>query len=126
LRICYSYISYIPKVFFQRYYKYNIVISMNIFFTLSASSGKGKDVLILLQWECLVPHPPIIIPEVGQGREQSASRTVEAMETLGQSLQDHVPETILLLSPHSAYSKGICFVIADKYSGNLAMLLMPT
>ncbi len=125
MRICYSYISYIPKVFFQRYYKYNIFISMNIFFTLSASSGKGKDVLILLQWECLVPHPPIIIPEVGQGREQSASRTVEAMETLAQSLQDHVPDTILLLSPHSAYSKGICFLIADKYSGSLAMFGHP-
>lgn len=98
---------------------------MNIFFTLSASSGKGKDVLSLLQWECLVPHPPIIIPEVGQGREKSAGRTVEAMETLGQSLQNHVPETILLLTPHSAYSKGICFMIADNYSGDLAMFGHP-
>ncbi len=77
------------------------------------------------QWKCLVPHPPIIIPEVGQGREREASKTVEAMETLAQSLQDHVPETVLLLSPHSAYSKGMCFVVADNYSGNLAMFGHP-
>ena len=76
-------------------------------------------------WRCLVPHPPIIIPEVGQGREKEASKTIGAMETLAKSLSELVPEVVFLLTPHSDYGQGLCFITAEKYSGDLSMFGHP-
>lgn len=72
-----------------------------------------------------MPHPPIIIPEVGQGREKEAGRTVNAMEQLAGILAGNIPDTVLLLTPHSDYSDGIFFLTADHYSGDLTMFGHP-
>ena len=39
------------------------------------------------KWACLVPHPPIIIPEVGRGNEKEAVRTIQGMSDLTQRLE---------------------------------------
>jgi len=72
-------------------------------------------------WQCLVPHPPIIIPEVGQGREKEASKTIDAMEALARSISDFAPENIFLLTPHSDYTNGLCILSAEQYRGDLSM-----
>lgn len=77
------------------------------------------------QWECLVPHPPIIVPEVGQGREKEATNTVTAMENLAISLKENIPDTVLLLTPHNDFSDGIFFLVAQEYSGDLSMFGHP-
>lgn len=72
-----------------------------------------------------MPHPPIIIPEIGQGREKEAGNTVNAMEQLAGLLAGNIPDTVFLLTPHSEYSDGIFFLEADHYSGDLAMFGHP-
>lgn len=49
-----------------------------------------------------VPHPPVIVPGVGQGREREVASTVEAYEEVARRVAELAPETIVISSPHSA------------------------
>lgn len=65
-------------------------------------------------WAALMPHPPIIVPEVGRGREQEAAPTLEGVRRLTEKLatlpQSGRPDCLLLLSPHQPYAKGGLFI----------------
>lgn len=49
----------------------------------------------------MVPHPPLIIPEVGHGEEKGISDTIKAYEHVGDEIAAIEPETIIVSSPHS-------------------------
>ncbi|SER56210.1 AmmeMemoRadiSam system protein A [Parafannyhessea umbonata] len=48
-----------------------------------------------------VPHPPLIIPAVGHGREEGIRATVEAYQEVAQRIERLAPQTIVLSSPHA-------------------------
>lgn len=48
----------------------------------------------------MVPHPPLIIPEVGGGEEKKIQKTIDAYRKAAQMISSLQPETIVLLSPH--------------------------
>ncbi len=48
-----------------------------------------------------VPHPPIIIPEIGGGQEQEINKTIEAYKKASSFLVQEQPETIIIISPHN-------------------------
>ncbi len=49
----------------------------------------------------MVPHPPIILPEVGGGEERKISDTVNAYDEAARFAASLKPDTIILTSPHS-------------------------
>ncbi len=49
---------------------------------------------------CAVPHPPIIIPEIGKGEERKTQATIVAMHKLGEMLTKIKPEVLFVISPH--------------------------
>ena len=49
----------------------------------------------------MVPHPPIILPEVGNGEEKKIEKTTEAYEKAAALVAELEPETIIVISPHS-------------------------
>ncbi|WP_029320937.1 AmmeMemoRadiSam system protein A [Butyrivibrio sp. AE3004] len=49
----------------------------------------------------MVPHPPIILPEVGRGEEKKISNVTAAYETVADVIAALKPETIVISSPHS-------------------------
>ncbi len=49
----------------------------------------------------MVPHPPILLPEVGRGEEKKIRATAEAYETAAAFAAELKPDTIVLTSPHS-------------------------
>ena len=49
---------------------------------------------------CIVPHPPLLVPEVGGGREIEISATTKAMKELARRLAEKRPETVIVISPH--------------------------
>ena len=49
----------------------------------------------------MVPHPPLIIPEVGRGGESVISETTRAYERVGKDIAHLEPDTIVISSPHS-------------------------
>jgi aromatic ring-opening dioxygenase LigB subunit len=61
-------------------------------------------------WAALMPHPPIIVPEVGRGREGEAAATLKGVERLTEKLADERPDRLLLLSPHQPYAARALFV----------------
>lgn len=76
-------------------------------------------------WACLAPHPPIIVPEVGQGREREASKTLEGMQTLGREVENACPDVVVLLSPHQPYAPGVLFVVGERFVGDLGAFGAP-
>ena len=49
----------------------------------------------------MVPHPPMIIPDVGKGSEKQIAKTVRAYEAVAEEIAALRPETIIISSPHS-------------------------
>lgn len=49
----------------------------------------------------MVPHPPLILPEVGRGEEKCIETTRKAYEKAAEFVRELAPETIVLSSPHS-------------------------
>lgn len=54
----------------------------------------------------LMPHPPIIIPMIGQGEEEKARNTIDSMKTVAKEIKSLKPKTILLVTPHGPLFKG--------------------
>lgn len=48
----------------------------------------------------MVPHPPLIIPDVGRGEEKKIQKTIDAYQKAAEIIGRLQPETIILLSPH--------------------------
>lgn len=51
----------------------------------------------------ILPHPPIIIPEIGRGEERKIKETFEAYEKIARTIGELKPDTIILSSPHASY-----------------------
>ena len=48
-----------------------------------------------------VPHPPMIVPEVGRGSEKQIEATTRAYESAADEIAALKPETIIISSPHA-------------------------
>ena len=49
----------------------------------------------------MVPHPPMIVPEVGRGSEKQIEKTIRAYEKVADEIAVLKPDTIIISSPHS-------------------------
>ena len=49
----------------------------------------------------MVPHPPMIVPQVGQGSEAQVAATIRAYEQVADEIAALQPETIVISSPHA-------------------------
>ena len=49
----------------------------------------------------VMPHPPLIIPSVGRGREKGIQSTVDACEEVGRRVAALSPDTVVISSPHA-------------------------
>lgn len=49
----------------------------------------------------MVPHPPLIVPEVGGGSEEQVRTTIDSYEHIAEEIAMIEPETIIISSPHS-------------------------
>ncbi len=67
----------------------------------------------------IVPHPPLLLPEVGGGQETQVSKTIKAYEKVAGEIAAISPETIILISPHSImYADYIHISPGRKATGN--------
>lgn len=48
----------------------------------------------------MLPHPPLIVPEIGKGEERKINRTITAYHEAARRIAADRPETIVLISPH--------------------------
>ena len=51
-------------------------------------------------YACIAPHPPVIVHEVGHGREEETRRTLDALDVVAKEIASFEPETVVVISPH--------------------------
>lgn len=74
----------------------------------------------------VVPHPPLIIPEVGHGDERGIASTVSAYEKIAQEVARLKPETIIVSSPHAeAYADYFQLSEGEVALGSFAQFRAP-
>lgn len=74
----------------------------------------------------MLPHPPIIVPEIGRGEEKKVQKTVEAYHAAARQIADLKPETIILMSPHQIlYSDYFHISPGQSASGILRSFVRP-
>ena len=73
-----------------------------------------------------MPHPPIIIPEVGHGEEKKIKNTYDACESVGREIAELKPEVIIVVTPHGTmFSDAIALSFESSISGSLKQFSAP-
>ncbi len=49
----------------------------------------------------IVPHPPVILPQVGRGREREIQATSDAYRSAAEQVAEWEPDTVVIASPHT-------------------------
>ena len=67
----------------------------------------------------IVPHPPIIIPEVGKNETLKVQNTITSLKKLSNDIVEANPDTIIIVTPHSILHPYYFSVYSDeKLYGN--------
>lgn len=74
----------------------------------------------------MIPHPPLIVPDIGRGEEKKIQKTVDAYHEAARRLADLKPETIVLISPHQIMYSDYFHISPGKgASGSFAQFRAP-
>ncbi|HXG41382.1 MAG TPA: AmmeMemoRadiSam system protein A [Dehalococcoidia bacterium] len=72
-------------------------------------------------YACVSPHPPIIVPEVGRGREREVRRTLDALAQVAAEMASHRPELAVLAAVHGPlHPASFTLLDADRAEGDFA------
>ncbi len=67
----------------------------------------------------IVPHPPLIIPDIGRGDQNKIQNTIDAYQTISTRIAQLKPDTIILSTPHSVlYSDYFHISPSESAEGN--------
>lgn len=64
----------------------------------------------------MVPHPPIMLPEVGRGEEKQIEATTRAYRQVADEIAALKPETIIISSPHSIMYADYFHISPGKFA----------
>ena len=69
----------------------------------------------------VVPHPPIILSEVGKGEEKKIQKTIDSMNYMSDEILKLRPDTIIITSPHAlSFRDGFYIGRGEKLIGSLS------
>lgn len=75
----------------------------------------------------LVPHPPLIVPEVGAGQQRRIQATADSYHTVAKEIAALRPQTLVLFSPHAVqYADYIHISPGKGASGSLKQFGAPS
>ena len=49
----------------------------------------------------MVPHPPLIVPAIGNGQEKEIQATIDSYKEVAEEIRQLNPDTIVVVTPHS-------------------------
>ena len=79
-----------------------------------------------IQAAFMVPHPPMIVPEIGRGSEAQIKETIRAYERVADEIAEIKPGTIIITSPHTVmYSDYFHISPGRKAKGSFAEFRAP-
>lgn len=69
----------------------------------------------------LMPHPPLIIPSVGKGREREIQNTIDACNQVGEEISKLEPETVVIITPHGTmFSDALAISNEEHIKGDFS------
>lgn len=82
--------------------------------------------MMSLIYSAFVPHPPIIVPEIGRGEEAQCSATLRSYREIARKIVEMRIEPVLLVSPHATLlRKGITLLKGDMLNGDFSSFGVP-
>ena len=67
----------------------------------------------------MVPHPPLIVPNIGKGKEEKIKETTLSYEKIADEIANIKPDTIIISSPHAPlFSDGFYISKEEVLKGN--------
>lgn len=74
----------------------------------------------------MVPHPPLIVSEVGEGKESEVLATIRSYEKIAQDIAKIKPDTIIISSPHAPlYSDYFYLASGNRLEGSFDKFSAP-
>jgi len=68
----------------------------------------------------LMPHPPIIIKEIGKGEEKKINKTIKSMDYIAEDIRQKRPDTIIVITPHGpVFRDAVAVSYGEHLSGTL-------
>lgn len=69
----------------------------------------------------LMPHPPIIIPEIGKGKEAEIQKTIDACNAIGKEIAASNIDTIIIITPHgTVFNDGVALINTETLQGDFS------
>lgn len=67
-----------------------------------------------------MPHPPVVIPEIGMGEERDILQTQDAFYKVADQIADIKPDTIIIITPHGPmFSNAIAISAGESIYGDM-------
>lgn len=74
----------------------------------------------------IMPHPPIMIPEIGKGEEKKIENTINACMAIGEEIANLKPHTIILITPHGpVFRDAVAISKVNKINGSFEKFGVP-
>lgn len=67
------------------------------------------------------PHPPILLEDIGGGRQRDAKATIDGMKQIALEIKSLEPEVIVVISPHgNTFRNGTSILLGDTIKGDFS------
>ena len=74
----------------------------------------------------LMPHPPLIIPQIGRGEEKKIESTIKACTEIGRRIRETAPDTVIIITPHGmVFRDAVAVYTQEEISGDLGRFGAP-
>ena len=73
----------------------------------------------------LLPHPPILLPEIAEGRQRDVRATLDAYDLIGRRLVELEVQRVLMISTHGIVTLRRFHILNARLSGNLSRFRAP-
>ncbi len=74
----------------------------------------------------IMPHPPIVVPEVGRGEERKIKQTYDAYNEIAEQIAAIKPDTIIIITPHGPlFSNAIAVSAGESIYGDMGRFNAP-
>ena len=62
----------------------------------------------------MVPHPPLIVPDIGRGSERKVQKTIDSYERVAREIAELKPDTLVISSPHDVMYYDYFHISSDE------------
>lgn len=74
----------------------------------------------------VLPHPPVLLPEIGKGRESQAQATLDGYRIVADRLRESGVRRLLMISTHGIVTLGRFHLLTGELSGDLGRFEAPS